>query len=366
MAQDYYSILGVARTASADEIKKAFRKKAHELHPDKAGGDAEKFKQVNEAYQVLGNQTKRQQYDQFGTTSEQAQRQGGFGGFGGQSAWGNAAGGGFTGNVDFGDMGDIFGDLFGFGRSSRGQRQPARGREIEAELSIDFRTAAFGGSQTIELKHQVVCQHCKGAGAEPGSHRQTCATCQGSGQVQRAQQTFLGTVQTVQVCPTCKGEGTIIEKPCKVCHGEGRRSLMDRLTVKIPAGIDSGQQIRLSGKGEAGRRGTPPGDLYLRVRVAPDPVFKRRGSDLLSTITISITQAALGGTVEVPGLDSTQTLKIPAGTQSGKVFSLKNQGLVNIRGTGRGSHFVTVMVEIPSKLSGQQKKLLKELQSAGL
>lgn len=357
MAEDYYSLLGVSKTASADEIKKAFRKKAHELHPDKSGGDADKFKQVNEAYQVLGNPQKRQQYDQFGAAGPAGQGFGGASGFN-QQQWQNV-------NMDFGDLGDIFGDLFGFGRSSRG-RQANRGQDIEAELAISFRQAASGGTHTIELKHHVVCQRCQGQGGEPGSSVERCATCNGTGQVQRLQQTFLGAMQSVQPCPTCRGEGTIIKTPCKTCRGEGRESITEAVTVKIPAGIDTGQRIRIAGKGEAGRRGTPAGDLYLRIRVQPDKEFERDGDDLVVAADVPLTIASLGGTMQVNTLDGSVSVKVPAGTQSGKVIVLRGRGLPNVRGNGTGDLRIRVHVKIPSKLSGKQKKLLKELQDEGL
>ncbi len=367
MAADYYDLLGVSRTASADDIKKAFRQKAHQHHPDKSGGDAEKFKQVNQAYQVLSNPQKRQQYDQFGQTFDQAGRAGG--GFGG-SPFGNVPGGagsGFAGNVDFGDLGDIFGDLFGFGGASRARRQAARtGEDIEALIEVPFRQAAFGGEQTLELKHHQACQHCGGDGAEPGTQRTTCTTCQGNGQVQQTQRTFLGAFQSVAVCPTCQGEGKIVKTPCRTCRGDGRVLQTETLKVKIPAGIDSGQRIRLAGKGEAGRRGVPAGDLYLGVKVETDSDFTRQGEDVLSKADLPLTTAALGGTVPVTTLDGNVNLKIPAGTRSGKTFILRSHGIPRLRGNGRGDQHVTVEVIIPAKLSAKAKKLLKELQDEGV
>lgn len=364
MAADYYELLGVARGASQDDIKKAFRAKAHQFHPDKSSGDPEKFKQINEAYQVLSDPQKRRQYDQFGQTFDQARRQGGgpagFGGFGGFGNVPGGAGSGFAGNVDFGDLGDLFGDMFGFGTSRR-SRRPTRGQDIHAALRVDFRTAVFGGKQEIELRHHVVCARCGGSGAAPGSRPVTCRTCDGSGQVQRVQQTILGAMQTVETCPTCRGEGTTIDKACEHCRGQGRRQETESITVVIPAGIADGQQIRLSGRGEAGPRGTSPGDLYLAVSVAPDPTFQRDGDDVLTSATIPLTTAALGGTVDVETIDGSVKLKIPTGTPAGKVFVIKGKGITHLRGHGRGDQRVTVEIRIPKHLTAKAKKLLQEL-----
>lgn len=360
MAQDYYGLLGVARGATADEIKKAFRAKAHLHHPDKSNGDAEKFKAINEAYQVLSDPAKRQQYDQFGQTYDQARRQGG--------GPAGAAAGGFDpsqwqgGNVDFGDLGDIFGDMFGFGRTSSRRAQSQRGRDIEAAISVPFRMAADGGEETISLRHHVVCGRCSGAGAEPGTAATTCTTCHGSGQVQRTQQTFLGAVATVGQCSTCGGEGTIVSHPCRECKGQGRREMTETVRVKIPAGIADGQRIRLAGKGEAGRRGQPSGDLYLHVRVAADPVFRRDDDDILSAVAVPFSTAALGGVVDVATLHGNVKLKIPAGTPGGRTFILKSKGIARLRGHGHGDHRVTVDVAVPTHLSSRAKKLLQELQ----
>lgn len=363
MAANYYDLLGVSKSASQDEIKKAFRAKAHQYHPDKSTGDAEKFKQINEAYQVLSDAEKRQQYDQYGQTFDQARRQGG------GPAGGNPFGGGyggFGGNVDFGDLGDIFGDMFGFGGASRGRSRPARGSDIQATIRIPFRVAAFGGEETIQLRHHVTCRRCAGNGAEPGTSVETCPTCKGTGQVQRVQQTILGAMQTVQVCSTCHGEGTTIKTKCTVCHGSGREEQTETITVKIPSGIASGQRIKLSGRGEAGQRGTPAGDLYLEVDVQEDPVFRRADDDVLTTSTVPFTVATLGGAVSVETLDGPVTLKIPAGTASGKVFIIKGKGIPRLRGRGRGDQRVTVEIDIPTKLSAKAKKLLKELQDEGV
>lgn len=363
MATDYYSLLGVAKTASADEIKKAFRTKAHQFHPDKSTGDAEKFKEINEAYQVLSDPAKRQQYDQFGQTYDQARRQGGgpagggFGGFGQSGQWQNV-------NMDFGDLGDVFGDMFGFGGGRRST--PQRGQDVAAALRIDFRTAVQGGQEEFTIRHHVPCPHCSGRGAEPGSGTTTCSTCSGSGRVQRTQQTILGPIASVAACPDCDGEGQRIKEKCHQCRGTGKVEKTDTIVVKIPAGIDAGQRIKLAGKGEAGRRGTTPGDLYLEIDVASDPIFSRQDDDLLTTTDISISTAVLGGQVKVETLDGPVTLKIPAGTPSGKVFLIKGKGIPHLRGRGIGDLRVTVDVVIPKHPSARAKKLLQDLEHEGL
>lgn len=369
MAANYYDLLGVSKGASKEEIKKAFRTKAHQYHPDKSNGDATKFKEINEAYQVLNDDAKRSQYDQFGQTYDQARRQGG------GPAGANPFGGGFQGgspfgegvNVDFGDLGDIFGDVFGFGGGSRRRAaKSTRGRDMAAELVIDFRTAAFGGERQLEIDRQVTCRRCDGQGAEPGHVPKTCTTCGGAGQVQQVRQTILGAMQTAAECPTCHGQGQTIDKPCTNCRGEGRVKQRDTITVKIPAGVDAGQKIKLSGQGEAGKRGTPSGDLYLEVAISRDPVFSREGDEVLTTTDIPLTVAALGGVVDVATLDGLVQMKIPAGTPSGKVFMLRGKGITKLRGRGRGDQQVTVIVNIPTHLSAHAKKLLKELQDEGV
>ena len=361
MAANYYDLLGVPKSASAEDIKKAFRTKAHQFHPDKSTGDAEKFKEINEAYQVLGDAEKRQQYDQFGQTYDQARRQGG-----GPAGAGNPFGGGFTGNVDFGDLGDIFGDMFGFGGGGRRRSGPTRGSDIQARIQIPLTVSAFGGEETIQLRHHVVCSRCQGQGAEPGTSVETCTTCQGSGQVRTVQQTILGAMQSVQPCPNCHGQGTTIASKCTDCHGEGRTEKTETITVKIPAGIADGQSIKLSGKGEAGLRGMSAGDLFLEVAIAKDPFFHRTGDDILVTVPLAYTIASLGGTVHVRTLDGDVTLKIPSGTPTGKTFVIKGKGVTHLRGRGRGDQHVTVEVTVPTKLSAKSKRLLKELQDEGL
>ncbi len=375
MSKDYYNILGISKGASADEIKKAYRTLAHQHHPDKSGGDEAKFKEINEAYQVLSNPQKRQQYDQYGQTFEQAQRQGGFGGGAGGFSWDDFARAGSTGgfqgqnvNFDFGDLGDVFGDLFGFGGGSRSKRaQRARqGGDIQTEMNIEFREAVFGVEKIVDLYKLSTCSHCHGNGAEPGTKIETCPTCGGSGQVRQVQQTILGAFQSVGVCPTCQGEGKKASKKCKECGGSGRVKATEKIKVEIPAGISDGETIRLSGKGEAGTHGSHAGDLYITMRVKADRDFKREGDNIISEISITFSQAALGTKVPVLTLDGEVMLHIPSGTQSGKVFKLGGKGVPHLRSRGRGDHLVTVTVVTPPHLSREQKKILEELQQTGL
>ena len=357
MSKDYYNILGVNKSASADEVKKAFRKKAHECHPDKPGGNEAKFKELNEAYQVLSDQKKRSQYDQYGQTFEQAQNGGG--GFSGFSGFD-----GFSSNINMDDLGDIlggFGDIFGFsGQGGRGQRVQ-RGSDIEVTLNLEFSEAVFGVEREISLKKNITCLRCKGSGAEPGSGSETCSTCKGSGRVLKMQRTILGNVQVQSVCPTCHGEGKIIKEKCHQCKGHGIMSEVVKLSIKIPAGINNGESIRYSGQGEAAPKGGQTGDLYIRVRVNQDKRFARQGYDILSMLEINVGLAALGGHIEIQTVDGPVDLKIPEGTQSGRVIRLKDKGVPHLNGRGRGDHLVEVIVKTPTGLSRKQKDALKEL-----
>ena len=367
--KDLYETLGVAKGASQDEIKKAYRKLAHKHHPDKSGGDEAKFKEINSAYQVLGDEKKRQQYDQFGQNFNQAG--GSQSGFGGGMNWDDfarASGGqqgpfGQSGQGAEYDMGDIFGDIFGFGKHGGGARSgaPAQGNDIQTEMQIEFKDAAFGAEKVIDLYKYATCSHCSGSGAEPGSKIETCKTCNGQGKVERVQQTVLGAFRTAAVCPDCRGEGKKYDKKCKECSGDGRVKESEKIKVKIPAGIAEGETIRLSGKGEVGIKGAQAGDLYITMRVVNDPNFNREGDDILSEVDISISQAALGDKINILTLDGEVTLKVPSGTQSGKVFSLKGKGTHHLRTRGRGDHLVTVNIKIPVKLSRDQKKLFEQL-----
>jgi molecular chaperone DnaJ len=359
VAKDYYKILGVEKNASQDDIKKAFRKLAHQYHPDKKNGDEAKFKEVNEAYQVLGDQKKRAQYDQYGSAFEHAQSRGGFGGFEGfRDASGFANG--FNINMD--DLGDIFGgfgDIFGGNRG--GQRRQSQGRDLHMHMNLSFSEAVFGVEKDIEIEKRVKCEHCSGSGAEPGSKVEECSTCNGTGKVTRVQRTILGNMQMQAVCEDCQGEGKKVSQVCTKCGGNGTELKKVKLKVKIPAGINHGESIRLSGQGEAGLKGAPAGDMYIQVSVAPDKRFDRQGYDINSVADISFTQAALGDKIEVETVEGKVKLKIPAGTQSGTIFKIRGKGVNRLQSSGRGDHFVKVRVKTPTSLNRKQKELLKEL-----
>ncbi len=343
--RDYYEVLSVSRSASADEIKKAYRRLAMKYHPDRNKDDADaetRFKEVKEAYEVLSDTDKRATYDQFGHEGlKGAGMGGGRGGFGAEG---------------FSDIfGDVFGDIFGGGR--RGGSQVFRGADLGYQLKLDLEKAVSGDNVTIEVPTQVTCDTCGGSGARKGSEPVTCNTCGGAGQV-RMQQGFFSIQQT---CPACKGAGTVIADPCEACHGRGRIQKTKTLSVKVPAGIDDGDRIRLSGEGEAGRNGGPPGDLYVEIRVRPHKLFSRDGADLSCEVPISFTTAALGGSVELPTLDGHVSLKIPPGTQSGKLFRLRGKGVATVRDPRKGDLFAQVAVETPVNLTSQQKELLQQL-----
>lgn len=363
MGKDYYKILNIEKSASQDEIKKAFRKLAHKYHPDKKEGNEEKFKEVNEAYQVLGNEGKRKQYDQFGSTFDQQ------GGFGGGMGWEDfmraARGQGDFSGFNFGgiDLGDIFGDLFGFGfgggrRSSR-QR---RGNDIQVDLQLSFREAVFGVEKDIKLTKRNNCDVCSGSGAEPGSKIETCSQCGGQGQVRRVQQTILGAMQSVGVCPDCGGAGEKASKQCRHCSGQGTVRSESKYKIKIPAGIDNGETIRLSGMGEsAGSRGVA-GDLYVRVHVSPEKGFHRDRYNIYSEAHISFSQAVLGDKIEIDTLDGKKKLVIPSGTQSHQQFKLRGLGVPVLNRSGRGDQYVKVIVDIPKRVSRKAKKLIGDLE----
>lgn len=356
MAKDYYDILGVSRNASDDEIKKAYRKLAHKYHPDKSGGDEKKFKEINEAYQVLSDKAKRQQYDQFGRTFEQARAEGGFGGFdfSGFPGFGEK---GFDFEFGFGGFEDIFSDIFGGAK----KRRKAYGRDIQVDLEISFEEMVRGTEKEISLYKKVKCEHCRGTGGEPGSKLKTCPTCQGSGRIKTTRRSFFGTFSQVSECPECQGEGQLYEKRCSKCGGEGRIKAEEKIKIKIPAGIQDGQTISLKGQGEAGEKGAPAGDLYLTIRVHPHAKFSRKGQDILSTEYVPFSTAALGGKVEIDTIEGKKVLKIPAGTQSGETFRIKGKGIPEFQGRGTGNHLVKVIVKIPKNLSREQKGLIEKL-----
>lgn len=354
--RDYYEVLGVGKTASADEIKKAFRGLAVKFHPDKEGGDEEKFKEINEAYEVLKDENKRRRYDQFGHAGvgSSAASDGGFGGFGGQGV-----------HVDFGDLGlgDIFESFFGggFGGSTRQRSRVNRGRDIETSIQLEFDEAIFGLHKEIQIDIDDECTHCKGNTVEPGHELKKCSTCDGTGQEIHVTRTILGNIQQATVCRTCNGKGKVPEKRCTVCRGEGVQSARKKLQVKIPSGIGDGATIRLREYGEAPRGGKgEKGDLYVHVRVKAHKKFTREGDLILSDETISMAEAALGTEVKVATVDGEVKMKIPPGTQSGTDFKLSGHGVPHNRGDSRGAHIVRILVETPKKLNKKQKELLKE------
>lgn len=346
--RDYYEVLGVSKTASADEIKKAYRRLAMKHHPDRNTDDesaAARFKEAKEAYEVLHDAEKRAAYDQFGHEGLHAR----------------GPGGGFGGAEGFADIfGDVFGDIFGGGRGRGGGSQVFRGADLGYELKLDLETAVKGDTVKIDVPTQVSCDTCDGSGARKGTSPTTCSTCHGTGQV-RMQQGFFSIQQT---CPNCKGAGTIISDPCADCQGRGRVRKTRTLSVKVPAGVDDGDRIRLSGEGEAGRNGGPPGDLYVEIRVKPHKLFERAGSDLSCEVPVSFGRATLGGEVELPTLDGHVSLKIPAGTQSGKVFRLRGKGVTTVRDPRVGDLFARVVVETPVNLTAEQKSLLEKFEAS--
>ncbi len=364
MNKDYYKILNVDKTATEEEIKKAFRKLAHEHHPDKANGNADKFKEINEAYQVLGNKEKRSQYDQFGSTFSG----GGFNGAQGFGGFGQGAQGAYNINVD--DLNDIlggFGDMFGFGGSrQRASRRRERGRDLEMTLTLDFKEAIFGAEKIIKLNRDVRCNNCGGSGHEPGAKIDTCAACNGTGQVISNQRTIFGQMQVQTTCSACAGEGKKASQDCSKCRGRGVVNDNSEIKVKIPAGIDDGETVRLSGQGEAGSKGAGSGDLYLKIRVREDKYFKRRGYDLLTDLEISFSEAALGVKKDVKTIDGEVVLKIPAGTHQGQIFVLKGKGVPRLQSRGFGDQLVEIKIAVPRNLSKKQKQLLEELEKEGL
>lgn len=352
MAKDYYAILGLDRNASEEDIKKAFRKLALQYHPDRNPGDKaaeEKFKEINEAYQVLSDPNKKAQYDQFGTTDFNGQ--GDFGGFD------------FGGFHDFGGFGDIFETIFGdgFGNfSSRRANGPQRGADLQYTLNLTFEEAAFGTVKEIEINRNEECKKCNGTGAKPGTRPITCDKCGGTGQIKISRRTGFGNFVSVTTCDKCQGKGTIIREACPDCHGSGMVRKKRKITIKIPAGVDTGNTIPLRNEGEPGLRGGEHGDLYVNINVLPHKLFKRDGFDVICDIPISFPQAALGAEIDVPTLDGLIKYTIPEGTQSGTIFRLKGKGIPKIRGYGRGDEIIRVLVEVPKKLNEKQKELLRQ------
>jgi len=347
MAQkDYYETLGVGRNATPDELKSAFRNLARQYHPDvnKAADAEERFKELNEAYAVLSDPDKRAAYDRFGHA--------GLNGMGGAPD--------FT-TMDFSD---IFEELFGFGMGgrSRGSRNnPRRGADLSYSLSLTFEESVFGVEKEVEITRDETCGTCRGSGAEPGTSPQRCSACDGRGEVRQVRQPILGSMVQVTPCPTCNGQGTVITSPCKTCRGRGLERKTVKRNVAIPAGIDNGQQIRLAGEGQPGQFGGPNGNLYIEIQVKPHQYFRRKGDDILLNLNVNVAQATLGAEVEIPTIDGKTTLTIPAGTQPGKVINIRSKGVPHLRATGRGDQLVIVNVEIPTRITPEQRKIFEQL-----
>jgi molecular chaperone DnaJ len=344
--RDYYEILGVGRSASDDELKSAFRKLARQYHPDvnKEHDAEEKFKELNEAYGVLSDKDKRARYDRFG-----------------KEGLGNMGGGFHDYTVDFND---IFEDLlsgFGFSSGGRSRKSPRRGRDLQMQMTLKFEEAVFGADKEIEFEREDTCSRCNGSGAEPGTSPTKCSTCNGQGEVRQVRQTFLGQMVQTATCPACNGRGETISSPCKTCRGGGLEHKKIKKKVQVPPGVDTGTQIRLAGEGGPGVFGGPNGNLFLLLDVQPHKFFKRRENDIILNLDINLAQAVLGADIEVPTIDGDEKLKIPAGTQAGKVFHIKGKGVPHLRRSGRGNQLVIVNVEIPSKLTKEQRELFEKL-----
>jgi molecular chaperone DnaJ len=342
--RDYYEVLGVSKTASAEEVKRAYRNLARKFHPDvnKASDAADKFKEIQSAYDVLSDETKRRQYDRYGHEAANGGMDGGFGGFPG-------------------GVGDIF-DIF-FGQATRGATGGStvvRGDDLREDLELTLEEVATGVEKTIRFQRMESCETCQGSGSKPGTSADTCSQCHGTGQIRFSQSTLLGTFHSTQTCTKCRGTGKVITSPCGTCSGSGRNRKTRERTVKIPAGADSGMRLRLVGEGDAGERGGPAGDLYLVLYVQDHSSFERHGNDVYCEVPISFARAALGGTVEVPILGGKEDLKIPEGTQSGQRFTLRGKGIPDINGRGKGDEHIIVQVQVPTRLTAEQRELLKQ------
>ena len=353
--RDYYEVLGLKKGASDDEIKKAFRQMARKNHPDVNKDDPEaetRFKEINEAYQVLSDSQKRAAYDHYGHAGTDPNFNPGAG-----------AGGGY-GDFGFEGMGDIFDMFFGGGGTRRRRSGPEQGADLRFDLRITFEEAAFGATKTVQIPRTENCPECHGNRAKPGTPINTCSVCKGTGQVQVSQNTPFGRFMNVHACENCGGEGKTIQTPCPTCNGRGRVRRTREIEVKIPAGVDGGSRLRVSGEGEAGLRGGPSGDLYVFLTVKTHPLFQRHGDDVISEAEVGLAQAALGTTITVPTLDGEVEVKIPEGTQTGTVFRLKGKGVTHLRGHGRGDHHLRVKVAIPTKLSREQREALRKYAEA--
>ncbi|MCT4594604.1 MAG: molecular chaperone DnaJ [Anaeromicrobium sp.] len=345
--RDYYEVLGTDKNVDEKELKRAYRKLAMKYHPDKNPGDKEaeeKFKEINEAYEVLSDSEKKARYDQFGHAGVDGQGGFGSGGFGA---------GGF--DDIFSDIFDMFGGGFS---SSRRRNGPKKGADLRYELNITFEEAAFGAKKEVNIKRHESCKKCGGTGAKEGTAKKTCSTCNGTGEVRYAQRTPLGQFVNVKPCDLCGGEGHIIESPCDTCHGTGKELKNKTIQINIPEGVDNGSVISLRGEGEPGEKGGPFGDLFIILRVKPHELFKREGNDIICDVPITFTQAALGDELIIPTLDGKVKYKIPEGTQSGTIFRLRGKGIPNMRGYGRGDHYVKIIVEVPKKLNSKQREML--------
>ncbi|MEA3430799.1 MAG: molecular chaperone DnaJ [Nanoarchaeota archaeon] len=353
MAKDYYDTLGVGKDASKEEIKKAYKKLAKKYHPDinKEEGSSDKFKEINEAAAVLSDEQKRKQYDQFGSADFQ-----GFQGFDFSEMFGGGSSGGGFGSFDFGD---IFDQVFGGSRRRRGGA--SRGSDLRYDIEITLEEAAFGTTHNIVIPRFETCSKCEGTGAKSKSDIKTCTECNGSGYVKRTQRTPFGMFATTSSCPRCGGEGKVIKDLCEYCDGAGKVKKKKKIEVKIPAGVETGSRLRISGEGEAGEKGGPPGDLYIVIHVEEHDIFVRDGNDIYIEVSISYTQATLGDEIEVPTLKGDAKLKIPSGTQPGTVFRMRGKGIKSLRGFGTGDEKVRVQVNVPKKLNKKQKELIQKL-----
>jgi molecular chaperone DnaJ len=341
--RDYYEILGVPRTASGEEIKKAFRKLAFQYHPDhnEEASSEEKFKEINEAYEVLSDAKKRASYDRYGRVS-------------------NADVFGFE-DLGFGGLGDIFDAFFGASTTTSKRRSPQKGANLQANLTLSFEEAIFGAEKQFETWRIENCSVCQGLGSQPGTNPQKCPNCNGNGEVRRVQQSFFGRFVHAATCPHCKGEGTVINNPCRQCKGSGKERIKRKLTVTVPPGIDESYQMRLGNEGDAGKYGGPPGDIYINFSVKPHKFFVRKGNDILYELPINFAQAALGDNVEVPTLDGEAPMKIPPGTQNGKVFRIKGKGVPHLNSRGRGDQLVIIRLVTPQSMDTNQRRLFEEL-----
>lgn len=348
MAQrDYYDVLGVSRTASPDDLKAAFRGLARKFHPDinKEADAEEKFKEINEAYAVLSDPEKRAAYDRYGFS--------GLNGMGGAPDFSTV------------DLSDLFSEFFGFGNMGgsgrRSRTSPRRGQDLGLKIRLSFEEAVFGIEKEIQFDREETCSSCRGSGAEPGTQAAKCTNCGGKGEVRQVRQTFLGSMVQVTTCPTCGGAGEVISTPCKTCRGRRYERKTIKKMVAVPAGVDTGTQIRLAGEGQPGEYGGPSGNLYIEIEVEKHKFFERRQNDIILNVSINIAQASLGAEIEIPTVDGKTSLKVPPGTQPGKVFTLKGKGVPHLKSSGRGNQLVVVTVEIPSRLDDTQRRLLEEL-----